>query len=417
MRKYFDSALKILTKVFDEGSYSNRALSADKTSDMTTKLVYGVLERNVEIEHILSTLVKKTPKGKVHTLLKIGTYALMHLDNVPHFAIVSECVEVAKSNGMHGQSGFVNAVLKRVSRGEYTLPKERDKNYLSVKYSLPQWFIDILFKEYDKDDVQALLEGVVTTEETVRINSKRSRQEVLDKLTKSKIKFAEGDCNTILADADSKVVKDLFNSGHITFQATSSIKAVEALGVLGQAKVLDLCSAPGGKAVLIGETAPDCEVTACDLYKHRIELIEKYAKRMDVTNVNVVINDATKLRKEWIGKFDYVLVDAPCSCFGTYKKHPDVFLNRDYNDSLKIAKTQKTILQNAIEYAKVGGTIVYSTCTLFNVENIDVVNSVLSDSVVLDNFDSANLPNDKATIRILPSDGSDGFFIAKLKKI
>ena len=417
MRKYFDSALKILTKVFDEGSYSNRALSADKTSDMTTKLVYGVLERNVEIEHVLSTLVKKQPKGKVYTLLKIGTYALMHLDNVPNFAIVSECVEVAKSNGMHGQSGFVNAVLKRVSRGEYTLPKERDKNYLSVKYSLPQWFIDILFKEYDKDDVQALLEGVVTTEETVRINSKRSRQEVLDKLTKSKIKFAEGDCNTILADADSKVVKDLFNSGHITFQATSSIKAVEALGVLGQAKVLDLCSAPGGKAVLIGETAPDCEVTACDLYKHRIELIEKYAKRMDVTNVNVVINDATKLRKEWIGKFDYVLVDAPCSCFGTYKKHPDVFLNRDYNDSLKIAKTQKTILQNAIEYAKVGGTIVYSTCTLFNVENIDVVNSVLSDSVVLDNFDSANLPNDKATIRILPSDGSDGFFIAKLKKI
>ena len=417
MRKYFDSALKILTKVFDEGSYSNRALSADKTSDMTTKLVYGVLERNVEIEHVLSTLVKKTPKGKVYTLLKIGTYALMHLDNVPHFAIVSECVEVAKSNGMHGQSGFVNAVLKRVSRGEYTLPKETDKNYLSVKYSLPQWFIDILFKEYDKDDVQALLEGVVTTEETVRINSKRSRQEVLDKLTKSKIKFAEGDCNTILADADSKVVKDLFNSGHITFQATSSIKAVEALGVLGQAKVLDLCSAPGGKAVLIGETAPDCEVTACDLYKHRIELIEKYAKRMGVDNVKTALNDATKLRKEWIGKFDYVLVDAPCSCFGTYKKHPDVFLNRDYNDSLKIAKTQKTILQNAIEYAKVDGTIVYSTCTLFNVENIDVVNSVLSDSVVLDNFASANLPNDKATIRILPTDGSDGFFIAKLKKI
>lgn len=417
MRKYFDSALKILTKVFDEGSYSNRALSTDKTSDMTTKLVYGVLERNVEIEYVLSTLVKKQPKGKIYTLLKIGTYALMHLDNVPHFAIVSECVEVAKTNGLKGQSGFVNAVLKRISRGEYTLPKEKDKAYLSVKYSLPQWFIDRLFKEYESADVQALLESDVTTEESIRINSKRNRQEVLDKLAKAKIKYAEGECNTILADADSKTIKDLFNSGHITFQATSSIKAVEALGVSGKVKVLDLCSAPGGKAVLIGELAPECQVTACDLYRHRVELIDKYAKRMEVANVQTALNDATKLRKEWIGQFDYVLVDAPCSCFGTYKKHPDVFLNRDYTDSIKIATTQKSILQNAIEYAKAGGTIVYSTCTLFNIENIDVVNSVLGEAVVLDNFDSSNLPNDKATIRILPTDGSDGFFIAKLKKI
>ena len=111
MRKYIDVALKILNKIFDEGSYSNRALSLDKTSDMTTKLVYGVLERNIEIEWVLSCLVKKQPKGIVFTLLKVGTYALLHLDNVPHFAIVSECVEVAKSNGLKGQSGFVNAVF------------------------------------------------------------------------------------------------------------------------------------------------------------------------------------------------------------------------------------------------------------------------------------------------------------------
>ena len=415
MRKYFDSALKILTKVFDDGSYSNRALSTDKTADMTTKLVYGVLERNVEIEYVLSTLVKKQPKGKAYTLLKIGTYALMHLDNVPAFAVVSECVEVAKSNGLHGQSGFVNAVLKRVSRKEYRLPKPTDKNYLSVKYSLPQWFIDQLFLEYDKDEVQALLESDVTTEESIRINTNTDIKEVTDKLDKAKVKYTFGECGTILASADNRAVKDMFNSGWITFQATSSIKAIKALNAKG-GKVLDLCSAPGGKAVLIAELSPESEVTACDLYKHRVELIDKYAKRMGVDNITSIQNDAVKLKKEWIGQFDYVLVDAPCSCFGTYKKHPDVFLNRDFSDSLKIAETQKKILQNAIKYTKSGGTIVYSTCTLFNVENIDVVNSVLSNDVGLVNFDCDCLPNDKSTIRILPTDGSDGFFIAKLQK-
>lgn len=415
MRKYIDGALKILTKVFDDGSYSNRALSTDKTSDMTTKLVYGVLERNVEIEAVLSSLVKKQPKGKINTLLKIGTYALMHLDNVPHFAIVSECVEVAKSNGLKGQSGFVNAVLKRVSRKEYKLSTDK-KDALSIKYSLPKWFIDKLFEEYDKEEVQALLDKDFSTDECIRVNSKQPIDQVLERLEKDKIGYEIGEWNTILAPADSKAVKDMFNSGWLTFQAMSSIKAVLALGLKEKGEILDLCSAPGGKAVLACELAPESKVTACDLYKHRVELIDKYAKRMGVDNIKTVVNDATKLKEDWIEKFDYVLVDAPCSCFGTYKKHPDVFLNRDYKHCIDISNTQKTILKNAIKYTKKGGTIVYSTCTLFDVENIEVVKSVL-DEVELVNFDCDCLPNDKSYIRLLPTDGSDGFFIAKLKKI
>lgn len=415
MRKYIDGALKILTKVFDDGSYSNRALSTDKTSDMTTKLVYGVLERNVEIEWVLSSLIKKQSKGKINTILKIGTYALLHLDNVPHFAIVSECVEVAKANGLKGQSGFVNAVLKRVSRKEFSLPTD-EKRSLSVKYSLPMWFIDRLFAEYDKEDVIKLFEKEFSTKESIRINSKHNFDEIKERLEKDKIDFSVKEYGTIMASADSKAVKDMFNSGWITFQAVSSIKAVYALGIKGKSKILDLCSAPGGKAVLMGELSPESEIIACDLYKHRVDLIDKYAKRMEVDNVLPTLNDATKFRKEWENKFDYVLVDAPCSCFGTYKKHPDVFLNREYKHSVELSKLQKTILENAIKYTKKGGIIVYSTCTLFDVENIDVVRSVL-DKVELVNFDCDGLPNGKAYIRLLPDDGSDGFFIARLRKI
>lgn len=415
MRKYIDGALKILTKVFDDGSYSNRALSTDKTSDMTTKLVYGVLERNVEIECVLSSLVKKQPKGKINTILKIGTYALLHLDNVPHFAIVSECVEVAKSNGLKGQSGFVNAVLKRVSRKEFSLPTD-EKRSLSVKYSLPMWFIDRLFAEYDKEDVIKLFEKEFSTKESIRINSKHNFDEIKERLEKDKIDFSIHEYGTIMASADSKAVKDMFNSGWITFQAVSSMKAVYALGIKGKSTILDLCSAPGGKAVLMGELSPESEIIACDLHKHRVDLIDKYAKRMEVDNVMPTLNDATKFRKDWENKFDYVLVDAPCSCFGTYKKHPDVFLNREYKHSVELSKLQKTILENAIKYTKKGGIIVYSTCTLFDVENIDVVRSIL-DKAELVNFDCDGLPNDKAYIRLLPDDGSDGFFIARLRKL
>ena len=415
MRKYIDGALKILTKVFDEGSYSNRALLSDKTSDMTTKLVYGVLERDVEIEWILSSLIRKQPKGKIYTLLKIGAYALLHLDNVPDFAIVSECVEVSKSNGLKAQSGFVNAVLKKIARKEYSLPKDK-KQALSVKYSLPLWFIDRLYAEYDKADVDNLLENEQGTDECIRINSKCTLDAVRERLEKDKVAYSLGEYNTILASANSKAVKDMFNSGWITFQALSSMKAVYALGLKDKAEILDMCSAPGGKAVLMGELSPESNIIACDLHKHRVELIDKYAKRMGIENIRPMVNDATKLRKEWIGKFDYVLVDAPCSCFGTYKKHPDVFLNRNYSHSIELSNMQKDILENAIKYTKEGGIIVYSTCTLFDVENIDVVRSVL-DKAQLVNFDCEGLPNDKSYIRLLPSAGSDGFFIARLKKI
>ena len=144
MRKHIDSAYKILSKVYQDGTYSNMAFLGERVSDMSTRLVYGTLEENVKIDYILSQLIEKKPQKSVLTLLKIGTYALLNLSDVPKFAIVSECVEVAKSNGKGGASGFINAVLKKVADGKYSLPKESDENYLSVTYSKPQRFCDKL---------------------------------------------------------------------------------------------------------------------------------------------------------------------------------------------------------------------------------------------------------------------------------
>lgn len=425
MRKHIDSAYKILSKVYQDGTYSNMAFLGERVSDMSTRLVYGTLEENVKIDYILSQLIEKKPQKSVLTLLKIGTYALLNLTDVPKFAIVSECVEVAKSNGKGGASGFINAVLKKVADGKYSLPKESDENYLSVTYSKPQWFCDKLEKQYGKEVARIILSAKSTTLEHIRINSRMATESDVEfLLKKNKTDFKKSDVGGYIVKAND-AVRHMFDKGLVTFQSPSSILAVKALGVTDGAQILDICSAPGGKAVYMSELCPHGKVVACDLYPHRVALIQKYKNRMHTPNVKAVQADACVLNEEWKDAFDFVLCDAPCSCLGTFKKHPDVFLNKDESCISELATTQRQILENAAKYLKVGGAIVYSTCTLFKEENENVVHDFLEKNVDfvlehisgLEKIDGGKYLDNKGMIQILPHDEYDGFFIAKIRRV
>lgn len=425
MRKHIDSAYKILSKVYQDGTYSNMAFLGERVSDMSTRLVYGTLEENVKIDYILSQLIEKKPQKSVLTLLKIGTYALLNLSDVPKFAIVSECVEVAKSNGKSGASGFINAVLKKVADGKYSLPKESDENYLSVTYSKPQWFCDKLEKQYGKELARIILSAKSTTLEHIRINSRMATESDVEfLLKKNKTDFKKSDVGGYIVKAND-TVRHMFDKGLVTFQSPSSILAVKALGVTDGAQILDICSAPGGKAVYMSELCPHGKVVACDLYPHRVALIQKYKNRMHTPNVKAVQADACVLNEEWKDAFDFVLCDAPCSCLGTFKKHPDVFLNKDESCISELAATQRKILENAAKYLKVGGAMVYSTCTLFEEENENVVHDFLEKNVDfvlerisgLEKIDGGKYLDNKGMIQILPHDEYDGFFIAKIRRV
>lgn len=425
MRKHIDSAYKILSKVYQDGTYSNMAFLGERVSDMSTRLVYGTLEENVKIDYILSQLIEKKPQKSVLTLLKIGTYALLNLTDVPKFAIVSECVEVAKSNGKGGASGFINAVLKKVADGKYSLPKESDENYLSVTYSKPQWFCDKLEKQYGKEVARNILSAKSTTLEHIRINSRMATESDVEfLLKKNKTDFKKSDVGGYIVKAND-AVRHMFDKGLVTFQSPSSILAVKALGVTDGAQILDICSAPGGKAVYMSELCPHGKVVACDLYPHRVALIQKYKNRMHTPNVKAVQADACVLNEEWKDAFDFVLCDAPCSCLGTFKKHPDVFLNKDESCISELATTQRQILENAAKYLKVGGAMVYSTCTLFEEENENVVHNFLEKNVDfvlehvsgLEKIDGGKYLDNKGMIQILPHDVYDGFFIAKIRRV
>ena len=425
MRKHIDSAYKILSKVFQEGTYSNMAFLGERVSDMSTRLVYGTLEENVKIEYILNQLVEKKPQKSVLTLLKIGTYALLSLTDVPKFAIVSECVEVAKSNGKGGASGFVNAVLKKVADNKFTLPSEREDCYLSVTYSKPKWFCDKLAMQYGKEKTIEIISAKSDTLEHIRINTRMATpSDVEFLLKKNKVEFKKSDVGGYIVKA-TDCVKHLFDKGLVTFQSPSSMLAVQSLNVTDGAQVLDICSAPGGKAVYMSEICPHGKITACDLYPHRVALIQKYKNRMHTPNVKAIQADACVLKDEWKDSFDFVLCDAPCSCLGTFKKHPDVFLNKDEKCVVDLADTQRKIIENAAKYLKVGGRMVYSTCTLFKEENEDVVNDFLvkNDGFTLekidglDRIDGGKYKNNDGRIQILPHEEYDGFFIAKLKRV
>lgn len=425
MRKHIDSAYKILSKVYQDGTYSNMAFLGERVSDMSTRLVYGTLEENVKIDYILSQLIEKKTQKSVLTLLKIGTYALLNLSDVPKFAIVSECVEVAKSNGKGGASGFINAVLKKVADGKYSLPKESDENYLSVTYSKPQWFCDKLEKQYGKEVARIILSAKSTTLEHIRINSRMATESDVEfLLKKNKTDFKKSDVGGYIVKAND-TVRHMFDKGLVTFQSPSSILAVKALGVTDGAQILDICSAPGGKAVYMSELCPHGKVVACDLYPHRVALIQKYKNRMHTPNVKAVQADACVLNEEWKDAFDFVLCDAPCSCLGTFKKHPDVFFNKDERCISELATTQRQILENAAKYLKVGGAMVYSTCTLFEEENENVVHDFLEKNVDfvlehisgLEKIDGGKYLDNKGMIQILPHDEYDGFFIAKIRRV
>lgn len=425
MRKHIDSAYKILSKVYQDGTYSNMAFLGERVSDMSTRLVYGTLEENVKIDYILSQLIEKKPQKSVLTLLKIGTYALLNLSDVPKFAIVSECVEVAKSNGKGGASGFINAVLKKVADGKYSLPNESDENYLSVTYSKPQWFCDKLEKQYGKEVARIILSAKSTTLEHIRINSRMATESDVEfLLKKNKTDFKKSDVGGYIVKAND-TVRHMFDKGLVTFQSPSSILAVKALGVTDGAQILDICSAPGGKAVYMSELCPHGKVVACDLYPHRVALIQKYKNRMHTPNIKAVQADACVLNEEWKDAFDFVLCDAPCSCLGTFKKHPDVFLNKDERCINELATTQRQILENAAKYLKVSGAMVYSTCTLFEEENENVVHDFLEKNVDfvlehisgLEKIDGGKYLDNKGMIQILPHDEYDGFFIAKIRRV
>lgn len=414
MKEHILAACKLLSEIYTDRTYADRVFDGENASALSVRLVFGVLERDTEISFILAQLAEKQPQKPVRILLKVGAYALLYLDNVPDYAIVSECVEAVRSMGKGGASGFVNAVLKRIAARRFSLPEPGAPDYLSVHYSKPEWFVDRLIAEFGEARAKAVLEDKGSDDVHLRVNSRVSSAEAVIKLLRAHAQeYMPSAVGGILTRV-TPLVKSLFAEGVVTYQSPSSVLAVQALAPGDRAEVLDLCSAPGGKAVYASELAPGGRVTACDVHPHRLELVRKYCSRMRADNVTPVLSDATVFEPRFEGRFDFVMADVPCTCFGTFRKHPDVFLQRGEDAIKQLSAVQKKILQNAVRYLKEGGVLVYSTCTLFREENSDNAEFARKLGLVPEKM-PIPFEND-GTLQILPRGEWDGFFIARFRK-
>ena len=418
--EYFETAYNVLSDIYIRSAYLDAAMSKVDISGAATKIIYGVLEKDVQLEYIVSEHVKQKPKASVLVLLKIGVYCLLYMDSLPDYAIVNGIVELAKKLGKSGVSGFVNAVLKNVAKKDFKFLSDGLEN-LSFTSAKPLWFVKRIVDEYGVDIAQKILNESPFELEHIRNNPKIcSLNQVEKRLESEKTEFFETTVGG-LSVRNCSSVKKMFSDGAITIQSPSSMLTVQIMKPYGE--VLDLCAAPGGKSVYAAQINNSCNVTACDVNDLKVKQIKSYCKRMMVENLKTEVNDATKLNQNYVGKFDCVLVDAPCSCFGTFRKHPDVFLRHNESTIKQMAATQKKILSNAVQYLKNGGTLIYSTCTLFKEENFENVEFILKNSSLNPDEIDENLYKKVPCLKlsdnaltVLPFKEWDGFFIARFKK-
>lgn len=402
----------ILTKVYSDGAHLKQAIAdtyiEEQYRSRTVKIVYGVLEQDGYLDFCIRYYAPKAPKLAVRTILKISLYMLLFMDKKRY--MVTDCaVSLCKKLGKNGVSGFVNAFLRRFSKEEVDGAIPAGISGDAVRCSYPEFALKKLRAEYG-----ARAEKIaVAKSQGVSVRFERNEEKYLEK-PHADTPFSETYKHYIFP---SFVRDEGYEEGEYTFQSVGSIAICDV--VTPCENLLDACSAPGGKAVLLSKKCK--AVTAFELHEHRVELIRQYKARMRVDNVTETVKDSGVLDEACLDTFDGVLCDVPCSGYGTISENPDIKLFRKESDFASITKTQKTILQTCSKYVKQGGALYYSTCSLFEEENDKIIAWFLKDNpgFVLENIDSP-LAHDKKKygLQFLPDTAfGAGFYVCKMRRV
>lgn len=438
-------ALNLIERIEKDSSFSHLIISQaiekervnEKDANLLTEIVYGTIDRKITLQYYLTPFLvaKKQPEHWVLLLLKMSIYQMVFLDKLPTYAVINEAVEIAKKKGHKGIASFVNGVLRNFSRkGPVDLASIEDPVIrLSVQTSHPDWLVRRWIHHYGEEVTEKMCRANITKKPmTVRVNTlKKSRQDVIEEL---EAKGLTVEPSALIKDAIiihyGNVLKTkLIEEGIITIQDQSSMFATLALEVERGMKVLDTCSAPGGKATYIGELMHnEGEIFAHDLHANKIKLIRNNAKRLGLSNIEATKQDARKLRELYTNEsFDRILVDAPCTGYGVIRSKPDIKYRKQLQDSEKLQLIQLEILQEVAPLLKINGKLVYSTCTVEKLENEDVVRTFIEKNpnyiVDLQFLNEAKaLLNDAHIssygVQIFPQTlNSDGFFICRLIKL
>jgi 16S rRNA (cytosine967-C5)-methyltransferase len=440
-----EQALLILVKVFENKAYSSILLKNLKGDfsrldrAFITEIVYGTIKWKMKIDNIISQFSKikmKDISPHILNILRIGIYQIDFMDRVPNSAAVDECVKLSKKYGNIGASKFVNAVLRNYLRRHDSIKyPDKDKEaskYLSIYYSYPEWMVSKLLCEFGESAAEDFLKSCNEVSPlTVRINSLKTTKEALRESLKSKGIYVSDslyiDDALMLKNVPKIQSMDEYKKGFLTVQDESSMIAVKILAPKAGELVMDLCSAPGTKSTYMAEMMGNKgTVISGDINENKLKLVDQNAKRLGIDIISTFVNDAAKHDGSYDGKADRVLIDAPCSGLGVMRKKPEIRWNRRREDIEELKKIQRLILESSSPYVKLGGTLVYSTCTVLKEENIDLVRDFVRDShkFVFEDITAwapEKLRKDSLKdgyVQLFPNiDNVDGFFIARLKRV
>ena len=419
-------ALNVLTKC-EAGGYSNIALDtvikridlSSQDRSLLTALVYGVIERKITLDYYVSSL-SSIPNSKIEkdtrNILRMGLYQLIYMDKIPAHAAINETVSLANKRS----KGFVNAILRSYQREKdnIKLPDISDKvKYLSVTYSVGESLVKELLGSYSFEECENIFRAFgEKTPLTLRANNlKTSREEILSELEGGILTPISPDGIIVENGAVSEL--ECLADGRVTVQDEASQICVRALSANAGDVVLDVCACPGSKSFGAAMTMENKgEIIAFDIHENKLSLVEKGAERLGISIISTKAHDARKPIEELFGKADRIICDVPCSGFGVIGKKPEIRY-KDPSESARLPQIQYDILQNVSKYLKVGGTLVYSTCTVLPDENESVVNKFLENNsgFSLVPFSVGELEAARGMITLLPHiHHTDGFFIAKI---
>ena len=423
--------LGILLEVTRDGAYSHVALRnvltkyqyLDKRERaFITRVTEGTLERMIEIDYILNQFSKvKVDKMKpvIRCILQSSVYQLKYMDAVPNSAVCNEAVKLASKKGFHNLKGYVNGVLRNISRNldQVVYPDKSDfVQYLSVRYSMPVWILKQWLSAYDAETVETMLEDFLKEKPTtVRCNlnqctvaelTESLRKEGVEVQTHPRLSYALS-----ISGYDYLANLESYRKGMFYIQDISSMLVTETADPKAGDYVIDVCAAPGGKALHMAEKLDGTgHVEARDLTDYKVNLIQENILRTGITNVSAVKQDATESDAASLEKADIVIADLPCSGLGVLGKKTDLKYKMTEAIQRELVALQRSILSNVQSFVKPGGTLVYSTCTIHKGENEENV------AWFLEQFPNFVLEGEAR--QLLPGvDASDGFFIAKFKRV
>ena len=380
-------AMKLISFV-DKGSYSNIVLNdafkefylTAKEKAFITEIFYGVLRNKNFLDYMIEKNTKVIKKEWIRNLLRISIYQLTFMSSDAK-GVVWEATEIAKKHGI-AISKFINGTLRNYLRNkDLEIKKLHDEKNYEILYSIPQYFCDILEKQYGSENLnQAIISLKKIPYLSVRVN---------------KLKYSEEEFEEFLKEKDIQIIKKVdtvyyvnsgliinskeFKEGKIIAQDASSYLAAKNLGVKPNDLVLDICAAPGGKtAVLAEEMENKGEIIAIDIHQHKKKLIEENMKKLGIGIVKATVLDARNVNKQG-RKFDKILVDVPCSGYGVIRKKPEILYTKNRENVEELASLQLEILNSTADILKDGGELIYSTCTIISQENTENVEKFLNE--------------------------------------